>query len=146
MIDSENAVIGALYDRLVDDADMRQIMGVNPPRIHLLWAPENAAFPYVTHSLDIEVVRDVIVPATWRADVWDFSPNATRTYGIRRRIIELMDGLLLPVTVDTEVQHIRMKFAAGGMIGTDAANVWRYGLAFACTYTRAGEIRRIRNG
>ncbi len=143
IIDSEQAVITAIYHRLTTDADLQVAAGTNPPRLHLLWAPENSPFPYITHSLDIDVVRDVIIPATWRVDIWDYSPNASRTYQIRRRIIELMDNFFLPVTLDAAVQHIRMTFAAGGMIGTDAANVWRYGLAFACLFTRSGEIRRI---
>lgn len=139
-LDAELSVYEALFQRITTDPEMLLLVG---DRLHLIMAPEDAHFPYLAHRLEITVLRDVIVPAVYRIDVWDYSPTAERTFAIRRRLVTLLDGEVFTISPDGDSRDIRLAFNGGGLVGTETPGVWRYGMVFLCRFTRAGEVARI---
>lgn len=158
-MDTEQAIINALYFRLQGDEELKDLMGES--YLHLGQAPKDATFPYLTHRLDTSSAGDpwVIRNGTYYLNIWDRHQTAERMTLIRSRLLDILDrsyiglidtkGTFMTVSQPLAGEPVPILIAARVFLDTsglilEETDIWHYVLQFSIRHTRAlQEIDRI---
>jgi hypothetical protein len=140
-VDTQLAVLDAIYDILVADTALKSAMG-GTVRLYPVQASPDTAFPFLVHRLDIN--GDEPFPmrnATYYLDVFSDTVNITEVTTIRQRLINLLDEYIFTVT--DAVQSARIWLQTDGFVPEVETGVWHYALQFNIRLYRTGEVAAI---
>ena len=139
-MDVTKAVLTALYELLLNDATLAQLVGSHwQGPYHRL--PVDATWPYIAHRLDTgEGVDAATRPATYTIEVWDYGETTDRIWAIRERLMALLDHARFTVPGQGIA---RLWHSTDAWMPNEDRNVMTLALVFTLRYARAGEVRAI---
>jgi hypothetical protein len=139
-MDVTQAVLTALYELMLNDADLAILVGSHwQGPYHRL--PVDTAWPYVHHRLDtLEGVDNATRPATYTVEVWDYGDTTDRIWAIRERLMALLDHARFTVPGQGIA---RLWHSSEAWMPNEDRNVATLALVFTLRYARAGEVRSI---
>jgi len=140
-VDTQQSLIAKIYDTLTADTTLKAVCG-GTVRLYPVWAPPDAAFPYLVQRADIRAIDDFFPMrrGTLIIDLWSSSPSASEILSIRKRIIEILDELDFSVT---EISHCRISLETDGFIPESDEDIWHYSLQFGLRFYRKTEVAAI---
>ena len=152
-MDTEQALITAIWYRLRGDEELQSLMG-GEVKLRLMWAKKDDEFPYAVHrieSSDLEpwVMRD----GTYYLDLWDYHQTAERISAMRSRSVRILDksyiGLLDPSSTFMSVSQpavgepipiiiaARLNLTTSAMVPEETENIYHYALRFNMRHSRS---------
>lgn len=157
-METTQAIKYALWHKVRNDPELQGIFGSNV-RMHWIWAPTDAEFPYLTYRLSEQAGEAwVLQTGDLYIDVWDYHDNASRVEQIQlalkrlldHSIIGLVDGgssfqLVQPAQIKPRdiltICRIYMEF--GEPIPDPTEGIWHYAFRFSMRFTRS--LKEIQN-
>lgn len=133
------AIASAIVGLIREDAQLAQILN-GRPRVYHVWAPENAALPYITYAVNDtpDLEADGLSSGELLLDVWDHAPTPERAEAAGHRITQLLDGKDI-ATAEGTAEAVQIAQTAKGFMDTDAASVHRWTSRWTLRYVRQGE-------
>ena len=131
-VETGQAIITAIYDRLTDDATMKSLMS-DPVRMYRVMAPKDPSFPYLVHRARAGSWPNA--DSRYFLDVWYYGADSATVDSIVERIRALLENWRL-TPGDNELGAARVLFdgPTSGYVATDNQKVWRYELSFRIPY------------
>jgi len=120
------------------DATLQSAMS-GTVRLYHIWAKPNTEFPYLVHRIDMGILADWSPQSrcTYYLDIWSHSPGATEILAIRKRIMELLDGLTFSTDETTECF---LWIQTDGFIPEVEPGIWHYACQFNLKWLKDAQI------
>ena len=137
-VDIQESLLSSIYTTLTTDSTLQGLMG-GTVRLYPVWAISDAEFPYLVQRLDIGRVADWSPQArcTFYLDIWSDSPSTEECLDIRKRIMELLDGLDSSTAETTE---FFLWIQTDGFVPETTENIWHYTCQFNLKWLKDSEI------
>lgn len=138
-MDIQKSLLTYIYNLLTTDPDLKTAMG-GTVHLYLTWAKPNAPFPYLVNRIDMGIEADwsPVARCTYYLDIWSHSGDANdEIFPIRKRIIELLDGLIFS-TAETTDCHLWIQTDA--FIPESESGIWHYACMFNLKWLKDAQI------
>ena len=137
-VDTQTSLLTYLWNLLTGDTDLKAAMD-GTVRCYLTWAKPDATFPYLVHRIDMGILGDWSPEAVcaYYLDIWSDSPNADQILGIRKRIMELLDGLIFSTDETTDC-HLWIQ--TDGFVPEVEQDIWHYACLFNLKWLKDDQI------
>jgi hypothetical protein len=157
-MDTIRALTNAIYGRLKADSELAAFFPDRPPAfpewLYLVWAAKDSPFPYLVHRIDDRSLDPwVMRQGTYYIDIWDYSQTAVRTYGIRHRLVTLLDKAVVglvdpqdgflsciqPMAGDPRPVLVaaRLYLGTSGFVPEATEHIWHHAMTFRIRFTRS---------
>ena len=137
-VDIQESLLTSIYNTLVGDSDLQTAMG-GSVRLYPVWAIPDATFPYLVHRIDMNIGGDWNPQDkdTYLLDIWSDSPSAEEILDIRKRVMDLLDGLDSSTAETTEFYLWRQ---TDGFIPEVEQGIWHYACQFNLKWLNDAQI------
>lgn len=157
-METTQAIKYTVWHTIRNDKELQEIFG-GKVRLHWIWAPKDAEFPYLTYRMS-EQVEDswILQTGDLHIDIWDYHDNASRLEQIQLALKRILDHAILglvdggssfqlvqpaqqkPRSILT-ICRIYMEF--GEPIPDPTEGIWHYAFRFSMRFTRS--LQEVQN-
>ena len=137
-VDIQESLLTSIYNTLTADSTLQGLMG-GTVRLYPVWAIPDATFPYLVHRIDMNIGGDWNPQDkdTYLLDIWSDSPSAEEILDIRKRVMDLLDGLDSSTAETTEFYLWRQ---TDGFIPEVEQGIWHYACQFNLKWLNDAQI------
>lgn len=143
-VETGQAVLTMLYNRIRDDATMKSILG-DPIDMYLQLGPDDPTFPYFWHTLNLNSIDMFHGNNTYFLDLWWYGEDASTPSAAIDRLKRLLHQWRF-TTDDDEAVGIMYWFSGGFVGGTGNQRVWHYATQWDAHFGAARDTTDIITG